>query len=395
MHRTESHLSTPLQAAAPRSRPYPALRGLSRWGLVSILLAVLLVAPTACGGGGQTPAGDSMREVVQQSAAERQAATPASSNDATSPPAQESTTQRVATSPSSGDGADSQTQQESAADRQATTPPASESPTSPPPNVTATSEASAPTTAPASDSSPQTSAQGASEISLDEFVAEMCGEGETTEYGPNTTYRELLAELDANVAEMKAAGWPPETAPLLEQMVMSFQEQRAALESGAGPNLDETVDYERLFTSAYADALFKMGERMAAGMAALDPEVRKRLTAPGCGFEQFAYLDADPTKVFELRIGETLEATLDNPDGLHHHSFQAEAGELYRVELFKESLSFVGLIAPDGTVFTLETIAGGTVSWEGDFEESGTYLVMVQGQGETGSYAITVSVLAR
>ena len=139
---------------------------------------------------------------------------------------------------------------------------------------------------------------------------------------------------------------------------------------------------------------FQPVEQAIAGM---DPDVRSRMIEAGCIDQETPGAIPVQEERAEIRVGDTLAGSLDDPNEADLFQFQAEAGVEYVIEVAWQDMPEVTVVvkdAPDPIVNSFRTIWSETsplvVRWTAE-ESKAHHIDVFSGEG-TGSYTVSVSI---
>ena len=237
-----------------------------------------------------------------------------------------------------------------------------------------------------------------SAVSLDEYITMVCGETvtEVNSWEEGDSLRDLSAGLGFINEQMSVLEPPREVA-----------EWHAVQIAFAGV-FKETIDSyledpgEQSEDEFVLSMFFTVGPRfepVEQAIAAMDPEVRARMTETGCIDEETTgSASAQPEfQREEITVGGSASGILSESEGIAYLQFQAEMGQKYLIEVTWESLARIRLLVkdpPDPVVSFIDqsNSSDSPLVRQWTAPESGTFHVEVWALEGAGSFNISVSL---
>ncbi len=251
------------------------------------------------------------------------------------------------------------------------------------------SSADSPTATPAAE------AQDTARTSLDDYLLAVCdGQEEFADWEEGASLRELSSGLGQHIEIMESLDPPLEVSDWHDAGLAfqrAFQETvDDYLEDSQGLSEDEFI-FSMFLTLA------PHFQPIEQATAAMDPGVRSRMIEAGCIDQETSGAVPAQEERVEIRVGDTLADSLDNPNETDLFQFQAEAGVDYVIEVAWQDMPQITVAIKDSSTplaFTSRTIWAETsplvVRWAA--EESKTHYIDVFSEEGTGAYTLSVSI---
>ena len=229
-----------------------------------------------------------------------------------------------------------------------------------------------------------TTAQGTPRSTISDYLA-VCDELTPDPDAEEISFQELKTATREFTNEFKQVNPPEEFTELHELWLEYFDAFNESLEGEPAEGQSEDDYYlPRMFQFA-----IRFQIRVQSLMESMDPHLRAELVEAGC-------MEAEDLPT-ELQVGETIEASLEQPETISYFSFQAIKGERYLVTVEKGSLTDLGIGVDRPTTDIPElshyVSEDEKVSARWQAPETATYTFVVFSRNEqTGSFRVSVTL---